>query len=367
MKQPLWLSLSLVLTACAGAPRSESTPVDLLDVGSEANGRVAIEDPAGLGELVYLTSEWDEEEHQLLEGLAPNVRFVSGLSAEQRLARAGEFHGADAHLLTPEFLAAADQLRWVQSHSAGVDRYMNLDELTARDEVVLTNMKGVHGPVIAEHVMGMLLSSSRALPAFQRAQDEGRWDRRAGSGQRVLAGSTLLVVGMGGIGTEVARRAHAFDMTVLATVRSPRPAPEFVAELGTATDLSRFLALADVVVICLPLTEETRGLFDAERLAEMRDDALLINIGRGPIIDTDALVDALERDQLGGACLDVTDPEPLPAGHPLWSREDVIITPHTASAGELTGRRRAQLFHENVRRFAAGEPLLNVVDKTVGY
>ena len=367
MKQALSMTLSLCLAACAGAPSSGPAPADLLDVGTEANGRAAIEDPESLGGLLYLSGGWAVEEGELLDELAPNVRFVSGLTEEQRLLRAGEFHGADAHLLTPEFLAAAHQLRWVQSHSAGVDRYLGLADLMQRDEIVLTNMKGVHGPVIAEHVMAMLLSLCRALPDFQRAQDQGRWDRRAGSGQRVLAGSTLLVVGLGGIGTEVARRAHGFDMHVLATARSPRPAPEFVAELGTGEDLSRFLAEADFVVICLPLTDETRGLFDAARLAELKHDAILVNIGRGPIVDTEALVDALERGALGGACLDVTDPEPLPAGHPLWARGDVIITPHTAATGELTGRRREQLFHENVRRFGAGEPLLNVVDKSAGY
>ena len=354
----------LLLSACNA---SGGKPATTSPVGSERGARVALEVTPETGPLLYLTSQVDEGERAELARLAPNVTLVSGLSPEERLRRASEFHGADAHLLSPEFLAAATRLRWAQSWSAGVDRYMELDELVGREEIVLTNMKGVHGPVIAEHVMAMLLSMCRALPAFERAQTRGEWDRGAGSGQRALAGSTLLVVGMGGIGTEVARRAHAFDMEVLATVRTSRPAPAFVDELGTSADLARFLPRADVVVICLPLTDETRGLFDAARLALLPQGAILVNIARGPIVDTDALLAALESGHLGGACLDVTDPEPLPAGHPLWSRDDVLITPHTAGAAALTGRRRDALFEENLRRFGAGEPLLNVVDKQLGY
>lgn len=364
MRRPALAFLLGLLAACS-SPAAAPSPAPSL--GSERGSRVALGVTPETGRLLYLTTQVGEEERAVLAQLAPNVELVSGLSAEERLQRAAEFHGADAHLLSPEFLGAATALRWAQSWSAGVDRYMELDELLQREEVVLTNMKGVHGPVIAEHVMAMLLSMCRALPAFERAQERGEWDRRAGSGQRALAGSTLLVVGMGGIGTEVARRAHAFDMEILATVRTTRAAPDFVDELGTSADLERFLPRADVVVICLPLTDETRGLFDAARLAQLRQGAILINIARGPIVDTGALLAALESGHLGGACLDVTDPEPLPPGHPLWARDDVLITPHTAGAAALTGTRRDALFRENLRRFGAGEPLLNVVDKQLGY
>ena len=318
-------------------------------------------------ELVYLTSVLDEDEVAELGQLAPRVRFVSGLDRETALARAAEFDGADAHLLTPEFLAAATRLRWVQSWSAGVDRYLSLEGLMQNERIAFTNMKGAHGPVIAEHSFAMLLSLARQLPAFREAQRESRWDRNAGSGQFALAESTLVVVGMGGIGREIAKRGYGFDMEVLATVRTRRAAPGYVSELGTNEDLDRFLARADVVAIALPLTDETRGLFDAERIAKIKPGAVLINIARGPIVDTGALIAALESGHLRGACLDVTDPEPLPADSPLWSRENVIITPHTAGTAELTGERRWKLFSENVQRLSRGEELVNLVDKSAGY
>ncbi|MDF1798504.1 MAG: D-2-hydroxyacid dehydrogenase [Planctomycetota bacterium] len=360
------LFLALLATGCIQAPKAPA-PYDLLAVGNETGSVVAIPVTAETGRLVYLTDRLSDAERAELEELAPNVDFVSGLSANEALARAAEFHGADAHLLSSELVAAATNLRWAQSQTAGVGRYLAIEELVGNPDLVLTNMKGIHGPVIAEHVMAMLLSLSRDLPGYQRAQGLGEWDRAAGDGQWALAGSTLFVVGMGGIGTEVARRAHGFDMRVLATVRTSRKAPSYVDELGVGKDLERFLPQADVVVICLPLTSDTLGLFNAETIALMKPGAILINIARGPIVDTEALVAALESGKLGGAGLDVTDPEPLTPGHALWSRDDVIITPHVASSAALTGERRDALFHENLRRFGAGLPLLNVVDKQLGY
>ena len=368
MKLPLIASALLltVASACLSPPGLPPAP-NVLEVGSDKGSVVALEVSDKTGTLKFLTSQVSEDEARTLKELAPNIEFVTGLTPEQAVTRAAEFRGADAHLLTPEFLAAATNLRWVQSWSAGVDGYMDLKGLTENPAIVMTNMKGIHGPVIAEHVMALALSLSRDLPGYMEAQMRGTWDRGAGSGQRALAGSTMLVAGIGGIGTEVAKRAHGFYMRVLATVRTKRDAPSFVDELGTDEDLARFLPEADVVVICLPLTSETNGLFDADALALMKDDAILINIGRGPIVDTNALVQALQNGTLGGAGLDVTEPEPLPNGHPLLRMRNVVITPHTAGNAALTGTRRDVLFHENVRRFGAGLPLLNVVDKAAGY
>jgi phosphoglycerate dehydrogenase-like enzyme len=156
-------------------------------------------------------------------------------------------------------------------------------------------------------------------------------------------------------------------MRVLATRRSQVPPPPYVDEQGMADDLHRFLRRSDVVVLCVPLTEETEGMIGAEELALMRTGSYLVNVARGGVVETDALVDALERGHLAGACLDVTDPEPLPADHPLWSMRNVVITPHVSSRSALTGERWEALYIENLRRFGAGEPLLNVVDKKAGY
>ncbi len=326
----------------------------------------AAENPESLTYLVGSLSDSDLAE---LQELAPNVNFLVGLSAEEALKRAPEIHGADAHLLDEAFLAAATNLRWVQSWSAGVDRYLKLDGLRGSERIVLTNMQGVHGPAIAEHVFATLLALTRNLPELLAAQRDSRWDRGAIGDATALAGRTMFVVGMGGIGSQIASRAHAFDMTVLATVRNPaaREKPAYVDELGGAADLERFLGQADVVVVALPLTDETRGLFNAERLAMMPAGSWFVNIGRGPIADTDALVAALQSGHLAGVALDVTDPEPLPEDHPLWQMENVIITPHVASRAELTGQRRWAVLKQNMQRFAEGRELINIVDKKVGY
>ena len=233
-----------------------------------ADAVIALDTDGGTKQLSYLAGDLDRAELAALQALAPNVNFVVGLSDEEAVARAEEFEGADAHVLSEEFLAAASNLRWVQSWSAGVDGYLKLDGLRNNEQIVLTNMQGVHGPVISEHVFAMLLSLTRKLPELGEAQRDQDWDRSRAQGATSLAGRTIFVVGMGGIGSQVARRADAFDMTVLATVRNPegRALPDYVDELGGTEDLDRFLALADVVVVTLPLTDETRGLFDAAPL-----------------------------------------------------------------------------------------------------
>jgi phosphoglycerate dehydrogenase-like enzyme len=235
-------------------------------------------------------------------------------------------------------------------------------------DIVFTNMQGVHGPTIADHVFGMLLTLTRDLRYYLDDEQRGTWNRDGSGHTRIaLQDRTLLVVGLGGIGREVAQRAKGFGMRVLATRRSAVTPPPYVDEQGTPDDLHRFLAEADVVVLCVPLTEETTGMIGAEELALMNAGSYLVNVARGKVVVTEALVDALERGHLAGACLDVTDPEPLPAGHTLWSMPNVVITPHVSSRSALTGDRWEALYIENLRRFGAGEPLLNVVDMAAGY
>jgi phosphoglycerate dehydrogenase-like enzyme len=339
-------------------------------IGSTRNGRVAFPMSGAKVPLTFLAGELSEEQRVELAQIAPNVHILSGLSREQAMAHAAEAHGADGRFCTPEFLEHAPNLVWVQSPSAGVDRFMRMKPLVESDRIVLTNMRAVHGPAIADHAFAMLLTLTRGMRAHAEDQAAGRWGGDDPEARPIaLQGRTMLVVGLGGIGTEIAQRAHGFGMRVIATRRTDAASPDFVARVGRPEDLTAMLPEADVVAICVPLTAETDHLIGAAALAAMKPGSYLINIARGRIVDTDALVAALKSGNLakGGACLDVTDPEPLPAGHPLWAMKNVVITPHTAADAELTRERAWTLLRENVRRFGAGEPLLNVVDKKAGY
>jgi phosphoglycerate dehydrogenase-like enzyme len=351
------------------APASKAAePAQTEEVGSLRNARVAFAMPDKKVELTYFAGEMGKEEIAEIAKLAPNVRIVSGLTREQALARAGEAHGIDSRFATAEFLGRATKLVWVQAMSAGVDRYLGLEALMKNDAIVLTNLRGVSGPAIADHAFAMLLELTRDLRVHNADQSEHRWSRESSSVRPiVLQGRTMFVVGIGGIGTEIAQRAHGFGMHVIATRRSDTPAPDYVEKLGKPEDLLPMLPKADVVAICVPLTPETEHLFNAAAFAAMKRGSYLINISRGKVVDTDSLVAALGSNQLAGACLDVTDPEPLPAEHALWTLPNVIITPHIASEAEVTDQRAWALLSENIRRFGAGEPLFNCVDKKAGY
>lgn len=359
------LALCLFLLGCrAAAPQPQPTP----EIGSLRNARVALP-RADRAPLVYFARELGDEQRREIERLAPGLRVVTGLSREEALARAGEAHGADAFYATPELLRAARNLVWVQAMSAGVERYLAIPELAGSERIVLTNMRGIHGPAIADHAFAMLLALTRDLPVHLAGRASGTW-KREGSGVLTpiaLQGRTLLVVGLGGIGTEIARRGHGFGMRVLATRRSGAGAPPFVERVAGPGDLLKLLPEADVVAIAVPLTAETERLFDRAAFAAMKPKSYLVNIARGQVVDSEALVEALRSGKLAGACLDVTDPEPLPPDHALWTFPNVVITPHSASEAELTEERRWALFRENLRRFDAGEPLLNVVDPRAGY
>ncbi len=302
-----------------------------------------------------------------LQEVAPGVEIVAAAEYEEAV---GSLPGADAVLgyCSAEILEAGDELRWIQLYSAGAERCVSLPAVRDR-EILVTNAQRIYGPEIAEHVLAMMLAFSRGLYRYIPEQLEGRWSRSAVPEDRMweLDGRTILVVGLGGIGTEVARRAHALGMRVLATRRSSRAGPDFVDYVGLADELEELAAAADVVVNATPLTEETTGIFDAAFFARMKPTAYFINIGRGRSVVTDDLVAALQAGELAGAGLDVTDPEPLPAGHPLWKLPNVIITPHVAGSSAEAERRQGLVVRENLRRYVAGEPLLSAVDVERGY
>jgi phosphoglycerate dehydrogenase-like enzyme len=214
-----------------------------------------------------------------------------------------------------------------------------------------------------------MLALARRLPGHINGMETGTWQKWGGevvAAQQSVAGMTVLIAGLGGIGTEVARRASALGMRVIGTRRSSRSGPVFVDYVGLSDELFELAAQADVVVNALPLTDATDRLFNTEFFAAVKPGAYYVSIGRGKTTDTDDLVAALESGRIAGAGLDVTDPEPLPAGHSLWKMQNVIITSHTADAGVRPERHYA-LLRENLRRFVAGEVLFNVVDPEKGY
>ena len=264
--------------------------------------------------------------------------------------------------LTPQLLKQAPKLRWVQSTGASQERHL-FPEFIATD-IILTNVAGIYSEEIADHIYALILGLARQIPLFTRNQDRRYWEPNAGPLVSSLAGKTLGVIGLGGIGGEVARRAPVFGMRVIATRAHPdRPKPDYVDQVWGPDGLDSLLSGADIVVICTPETPRTRQLIGARELGLMRPGAYFINIGRGTIVSLDALVGALTRGEIAGAGLDVFEVEPLPAEHPLWGLPNIIITPHMASVGEIYKPRRIDVFIDNLYRYLDHRPLLNVVDK----
>ncbi len=262
-------------------------------------------------------------------------------------------------------LHGSPALEWLQTNSAGVEPYIQPGVLAG--DTLLTNATGAYGLAIAEHMLGMLLELFKKLELYRDAQKSGAWQSQGAV--KAVYGSTVLVLGMGDIGGEFAARCKALGAKVIGVRRSPRPCPEYADAVPLLEDLDSLLPQADVVAITLPGTDATRGLMSRERLAKMKEGAVLLNVGRGFIVDTEALCDALERGHLSGAGVDVTDPEPLPPTHRLWNIPTAVVTPHISGFYHLreTHERIVGIFLENLRHFQAGEPLRNLVDFATGY
>lgn len=280
--------------------------------------------------------------------------------------------------LTPPMLRAATKLRWVQSPTASMEKFL-YPELVA-SPVIVTNMRGIFSDVITDHVFGFILCFAKNFHTYIRQQMFSVWQALgrapnelpgyAGPGEVhpsdraaiTLGDSTLTVVGMGGIGAETARRGRAFGMRVLGVDLKAEKAPDGV-ELLRPDRLEEALGAADFVVIAAPHTPETYKLFNRARIRQMKRTAYLINVGRGVIVDLADLTAALEAGEIAGAGLDVFELEPLPTGHPLWRMPNVIITPHTAAASPRVAERHLETLLDNLKRFTSGQPLQNVVDK----
>lgn len=314
---------------------------------------------------LVLRVDLDDRYLRQLREAFPDAEFVvatDDASFERALPEADAVIGGAA--LTDEQLARAKRLRWAQVTSAGVEGW--LSPALAKHPLTLTNFSGIAAPNIADHVIALLYAFARGLPELFARQQRKEWGDDAPTTFEPT-GQTMAILGLGDIGEALAERASALGMTVVAMQRHPTTPPEGVDETVASDELPDLLKEADHVVLSLPLTKQTEGMFGAKQFALMRRSAYLYNVGRGPLIDQEALIAALREGHLAGAGLDVTDPEPLPADSPLWALPNVIITGHNAAATPLLWERGIVLLEENVGRFLKGEDLKNEVDTKAGY
>ena len=378
--------LALLAATCAGAVAAADTP------SAAPAATAALIESLGLRSAPAPVRErrgWraprvvlvNHSLHDLLGQLgevAPGVRLI-----DIDLATPRDIAAADATIgvCTSRVLESARHLAWIQWPGAGVERCVQQPLLKSRAPLV-TNLQRTFGPSIAEHVLALMLYLSRHLDEFSRAQSRGHWESWQEAPElEDLEGRTVLVAGLGGIGTEVARRAHALGMRVLATRASGHAGPDFVAYVGLPEELPKLAREADFIVNCLPLTPETTGIFNKGFFATMKPTAYFVSVGRGGSTVTADLIAALDAGTIAGAGLDVLDPEPLgadsgvdgaggaapPPEDPLWRTPHLLITPHIAAKTPVADAATNALLIENLRRYVAGERMLSVVDITKGY
>jgi phosphoglycerate dehydrogenase-like enzyme len=300
------------------------------------------------------------------QSAAANVRIVNATpeTVNQELTDADAFIGE----IKPEQVRLAKKLKWVQTMSAGVERVLHLSGGNdLRDSnIILTNNQIVQGPEIADHAMAMLLTLTRGLPKFIADRQQEVWQARPYNGIE-LNTKTAVVIGVGGIGTQIAVRAWAHGMRVIGVDPEDIPYSPFITRVVKPDQLDEVLPEADVVFVSAPHTEKSHKMMSSRQFELMKPNSYFIAVSRGGLYDLPALVKALDSKHLAGAGVDVTDPEPLPKGHALWKFDNAIITPHVAGRSDLDRARMLGTIRENIRRFANDQPLLNVVDKHKGY
>ena len=314
---------------------------------------------------LLIIGSWDQDRLAEVRKTFPQVEFTAA-SDQDKILR--EIPDAEVVYggITREAFLAAKKLKWIQNTGAGVEKLARISEIAGSD-VIVTNTRGAHAATIAEHTFGLLISLTRNLRQTFQAQRDHNWGVQFDNPMVGLTGLTLGMVGLGNIGRAIAKRAHAFDMNVIAIDAHEVPKPDFVTELRLSDGLDDLLQRSDVVAVTTPHTPNTAGLLGEQQLRLMKPSSYLLVVSRGGIVDEDALARMLNEGKLAGAGLDVTATEPLPEDSPLWDTPNLLITPHCSGRSAFTSASALAIFHENLRRYLADEPLTNLVDLKLGY
>lgn len=351
--------------ALLSGPALATFPISSL--GQKPTKAITPADPPRLPLTVHLSAGLSDGFTQKLKNINPEIKVLSNLEGSELQSHLPEIDVWFGWINSKQ-LQAATKLQWVQCPSAGVESFP-FDKMIER-EILLTNAKGCYGPAIGDHTIGLLLTLTRKLVSQGHNMVRQQWSGERGMVE--MKGKTMGIVGLGGIGSQIARRARALDMKVIAVDIMPK----YKEQIGDICDEVRLvqdnnllwlLRNSDVVVSAAPHTKISEGMFGSKEFEAMKDQAYFINVSRGKLVQTDALVQAIKTGKLAGVGLDVTNPEPLPANHELWGLSNVIITSHIAARSQFSGDRMQAVFVENVNRFIKGLPVLNQVDKIAGF
>ena len=297
----------------------------------------------------------------------PDLELVAAKPDEmaQKIADCDAVVGIGPGPKLAEILKAGKNLKWIQTSSAGAEEFVAIPDLVS-SPVVLTNSKILLGPGVADHAMALLLNLTRDMKWWNEQMKVG-FVQKPRLPLIELQGKTALVIGYGGIGHQIAQRSAGFGMRVLAIDVVDVPPTRDVEYVGQPEDLDRLLPEADVVFVSVPLTKATTGMIGPKQFELMKKGAYIVNVGRGGVVDTAAMTAALQSGKLAAAGLDVVEPEPLPADHPLWSMQNVTISPHAAGQMDGLRARQIELYRDNIERYLAGKPMRNLVDKKKGF
>ncbi len=312
--------------------------------------------------LVVMAGAWTEWLDQL-QAVSPRVEAVAAHTPEDLLREIVDAEIVYGRLPKEPFLKA-QKLRWVQSIGVGFETMLYSEMIES--DVIITNTAGAFDTAMAEHALALILGFTRGIASHERTRKERKWDRFQ-SPISQIEGKTACILGLGTIGRNIASRLTALGVRIIAVDAQVTVPPEGVARVVTADGMLDALAEADIVAVAFPLTDRTRGIVNAACFDRMKETAFLVNIARGPIVNEADLTEALRSGKIAGAGLDVFEEEPLPESSPLWDMPNVLITPHMAGYSPEGRLHMQQIFCENLRRYIAGEPLLNTVDKRLGY